>query len=91
MTRRPCFCRAAGRRRAERTGLTLLELMLALALASFVLVAIGMAIDLHLKLLDSRRGSVERIQLARAVLQRIADDLRATIQQHNADFSNVSG
>jgi len=44
--------------RSQRSGFTLLELMLALALTSVVLVAIGMAIDLHLRMLDSRRTSV---------------------------------
>ena len=70
--------------------MTLLEVMLALALTAVVLAAISMAIDLHLRMLDSRRGTVERIQLARAVLQIIANDLRATVQQNSTDFSAVA-
>ena len=74
----------------QRRGLTLLELMLALSLSAFVLVAVSMAIDLHLRVLQNRRGYVERIQLARAVLTIIANDLRATVQQNTTDFSALA-
>lgn len=74
-----------------RTAMTLLEVMLALTLTAVVLVAISMAIDIHLRLLDSRRGQVEQMQLARGVLQIIANDLRATVQQYSTDFSGVAG
>ena len=81
---------AAGRARprpsVRRRAMTLLEVMLALSLTAVVLAAISMAIDLHLRLLDSRRGSVERIQLARAVLQIIANDLRATVQRSGTEM-----
>ncbi len=77
-------------RPSSQRGLTLLELMLSLALTSLVLVAISMAIDLHLRMLDSRRSRVERSQLARAVLQRIASDLRGTVTPSNTDFSAIS-
>ncbi len=71
-------------------GMTLLEVMLALTLTAFVLVSISMAIDLHLRMLDSRRGDVERIQVARAVLKLIADDLRSTVQPSPIDFSSLA-
>lgn len=71
-------------------GMTLLELMLALTLSAFVLMAISMAIDLHLRVLQDRRDYVESIQLARAVLTIIANDLRATIQQNTTDFSALA-
>ncbi len=71
-------------------GMTLLEVMLALALTAVVLAAISMAIDLHLRLLDARRGDVERIQLARAILQIMANDLRSVIQQNTTDFSSLA-
>jgi hypothetical protein len=70
--------------------MTLLEIMLALTLTAFVLATISMAIDLNLRMLDSRRGDVERIQVARAVLQMIANDLRATVQPVETDFSALS-
>ncbi len=60
-------------------GFTLLEVMLALALSSLVLIAVTIAIDVNLRLLDSGRTHVEEAQLARALLRRIADDLRNAI------------
>lgn len=72
-----------------RTGLTLLELMLALALTAVLLGLIGMAVDVHLRMLDSRQARVERSQLARAILTRIATDLRSAIQP-SASASDMS-
>jgi hypothetical protein len=83
-------CPGTGRMVAPRVGMTLLELMLALTLSAVVLTAISMAIDLHLRVLQSRRDHVERIQLARAVLTIIATDLRATVQQNTTDFSSLA-
>jgi hypothetical protein len=77
------------RPRTRRRGLTLLELMLALALTTIVLGVVGMAIDINLRALDSRRDVVEDAQLARAVLRLIADDLRGAVQTPEADFSGV--
>ncbi len=74
---------------AVRSGYTLLELMLALTLAGFVLAAIGMAIDLHLRALDSRRTNVEEAEVARAVLRRMADDLRSAVAYTTIDFSSL--
>jgi hypothetical protein len=75
--------------RALRRGLTLLELMLALSLTTIVLGVIGMAIDLNLRALDSRRNVVEDAQLARAILRLIADDLRGAVRAPSIDFSSV--
>jgi Tfp pilus assembly protein PilV len=74
----------------KRIGLTLLELMLSMALTAVILVAIGMAIDLHLRMVDSRRSTVENAQVARAILNQIADDLRSTIQQTAGDMSGTA-
>jgi prepilin-type N-terminal cleavage/methylation domain-containing protein len=70
-------------------GFTLLELLLALTLASLVFVAVAMAIDLHLRTLDAGRNETEEAQLARAVMRRIADDLRGAVQSNPVDFSMV--
>jgi hypothetical protein len=75
----------------RRRGLTLLELMLALALTTIVLGVVGMAIDINLRALDSRRDVVEDAQLARAILRLIADDLRGAVQTPDIDLSAVSG
>jgi len=48
-------------------------------LTSLVLVALGMAVDFHLRVADRGRAHVEEAQLARALLHRIANDLRGAI------------
>jgi hypothetical protein len=73
----------------NRRGATLLELLLALALSVIVLSAIGAAIEMHLKMLGTRRTQVEETQLARAVLRRIADDLRSAVQYEVLDVSGL--
>ena len=70
-----------------RRGMTLLEVMLTLALTCMLLVAISMAIDLHLRMVDARRDDVERIQVARAVLNIIARDLQCAVEPCQTDFS----
>ena len=55
-------------------------MILALALTALVLVILGMAIDFHLRALDNGRSHVEEAQLARAVLQLIATDLRSALR-----------
>ena len=67
------------RLRSNRPGLTLLELLLALALTSLVLAAISMAVELSLRTLDVRRTDVEEAQLAQALLQIMARDLRSVV------------
>ena len=74
---------------ARRTGLTLLELILALALSVLVLMAIGMAIDVHYRMLDVRRTNVEEAQLARATLKRIAEDLKSIVNFAPPDLSGL--
>jgi hypothetical protein len=64
--------------------------MLALALTTIVLGVVGMAIDINLRALDSRRDIVEDAQLARAILRLIADDLRGAVQSPDVDFSSVA-
>lgn len=76
-------------RRPVRAGMTLLELLLALSLTGMVFVAIGMAIDLHLRSIDIGRTETEEAQLARALLRRMADDLRAAVQYQVIDFSSL--
>jgi hypothetical protein len=76
-------------RRAMRQGLTLLELILALALSVLVLMAVSMAINVHYRMLDVRRTNVEESQLARAALRHIADDLRSAVQFAPPDLSGL--
>jgi hypothetical protein len=70
----------------NRNAFTLLEVILALSLVVVVLGLVGLAVDIHLRLGDKGRTEVEEAQVARAVLHRIADDLRGAV----ADFSTQS-
>ena len=72
-----------------RRGMTLLELILALSLTVMLMAAIGMAVDLSLRTLNRRRGDVEEANLAQAILQLMANDIRAAIAYDPVDFSGV--
>jgi len=62
-------------------GFTLLEVILALGLSGLVLVAVAMALDIHLRLVDSNRTGVEEARLARVLLDHIAEDLTNVVQK----------
>lgn len=78
-----------GKSKADRRGFTLLELMLALGLTTIILLAISMAVDLHLRSFDARRKQLEESQLARAILKMIADDIRSTVLEYEQDLSGL--
>lgn len=78
------------RTRPLRTGMTLLELILALFIASLVMLAIGMAMQLQVMALDSRRNVVEEVQLARAIMRQISDDLRSAARYEVLTVSDSS-
>lgn len=67
----------AGSLSTGRGAFTLIEVVLAIALTSVVLVIVATAIHLFLFRVDASRTEVETAQLARTLLQQIADDLRA--------------
>jgi hypothetical protein len=75
--------------RHARAGVTLLELILALALSTIVMGLIAMAINLNFKMLDTKRTNVEETQLARSLLRHIADDIRAAVQYTPPDLSGL--
>jgi Tfp pilus assembly protein PilV len=62
-------------RSKQRSAFTLLEVLLALALTTITVFLIGAAIQVNLAVVDKSRNQVEEAQLARALLQRIRDDL----------------
>jgi hypothetical protein len=72
-------------------GFTLLEVILAVGLSVLVLIAVAMAVDIHLRLVDSNRTGVEEAQLARALLNRMADELRGTVLYNPVDMSKMIG
>jgi hypothetical protein len=70
------FSREAERLRS-RAGFTLLEVVLAIGLCGAVMALLATAIDLYLVRVDTSRTQVETAELGRALLTKIADDLRA--------------
>jgi hypothetical protein len=62
-----------------RSAYTLLEVILVLALTTVILGLIGMALHVHLGVADKCGGQVAEAQLARTLLQRIAEDLRNSV------------
>lgn len=58
-------------------GFTLLEIIIAIGLSGAVLGLLTMTIDMYLFRVDASRTQVETSQLARTLLKKIADDLRA--------------
>jgi prepilin-type N-terminal cleavage/methylation domain-containing protein len=79
----------AGKNSRNRRGLTLLEVMLAIALSAAVLVLIGTSVRLYLKITDIRHTTIEQSQLARTLLKMIANDLRSTVAGYEINFSDV--
>lgn len=77
-------------RTLARHGLTLLEVILTLGLMSLILFAIGQAIAIHLRMLDTRQTTVTEAQLARAVMKMIADDLRRSVEKNDFDQSELA-
>ena len=63
----------------RRAAFTLLEVLLALGLTAVVMVLVAVTLDVHLRAVDAGRTEVEEAQLARAILHRMADDLRGTV------------
>ncbi len=73
-------------RSKSTNAFTLLEVILAVALTAVIMVLIAGAIDMHLRQLTTRRAGIEEAQLARAILRRISDDLRAVVVNRPVDF-----
>lgn len=82
-------CRQSGTC-SPRAAFTLLELMLALSLMAVTLLAVNMAVNLHLRLFESRRSYLEESQLAREILRLIADDIRSATVPYEQDVSALS-
>lgn len=71
-------------------GFTLLEVVLAIGLCGAVMALLTTAIDLYLVRVDTSRTQVETAQLARALLNQMADDLRAVRFSSSAGTSSSS-
>ncbi len=62
-----------------RRAYTLIEVLISLFFMTVILMFIGMAIESNLRLLTIERTEVEEAQLARAVLEKIARDIRSVV------------
>ena len=69
----------------QSSGFTLLEVLLALGLTVVVLGLVSMSISTTLKLIDAGQSRTERDQLARAILTKIAGDIRGTFRYQPFD------
>lgn len=67
------------RSRARRDGFTLLEVLLASALAIVLMAALYVALDVQLRLAEAGRESIEEATLTRAIIMRIEGDLSSGI------------
>ncbi len=81
-TRRP--------RRATGAAFTLLEVLLSMVLLVVLISVVAGTIDFHLKQLTMRKTRIEESQLARVVLRRIADDLRAVAVSRPIDIGQAT-
>lgn len=70
-------------------GFTLLEVIVAIALAVLLLAAVYSGLSLYWKYTTAGKDEVERLQLARALLRRIELDLRSVVY-HDAAATGVS-
>ena len=63
----------------SKHGFTLFEVLAALGLSAMVMMMVASALQLHLRMTDTRRDNVENAQLARAILRHFTNDLRAAV------------
>lgn len=75
----------------DRDGFTLLEVMLALLLASILLFGMWLCVDVQLRVVERGREEVEQAQLARTILRRMGDDLRSAVLYQPMDMSALAG
>jgi prepilin-type N-terminal cleavage/methylation domain-containing protein len=73
-----------------RHAFTLLEVLLAIAISVLVMAIVGTAMFFQLQVVDSSRAEVEKAQLARALMQNIADDLRNVVRYEPQDVSSLA-
>ena len=72
-----------------RSAFTLLELILSLALTAVIAGLIGSLIQLYLVNQETGRDSVRQAQMARAILNMIAEDVRTTVRYQKFDTSGL--
>ncbi|MBN1589791.1 MAG: prepilin-type N-terminal cleavage/methylation domain-containing protein [Pirellulales bacterium] len=73
-----------------RRGFSLLEVILALSLTTVILLIIGTGVSVQLHAFGTSRARVERAQLARVLLHRMADDLHGLLPPTETSDSALS-
>jgi len=76
-------------KRRDAKGFTLLELLLALGLTAVVSILIGGLVQLFLVNETRGRDTVRQAQMARAILNMIAEDIRTTVRYYPYDTSGL--
>ncbi|TWU55534.1 PulJ/GspJ family protein [Rubripirellula reticaptiva] len=72
-----------------RSGFTLLEILLTLAMSVVLMILVGGAIQFYARDMNVRDMDIRQTQLAAAVMQMIEDDLRATLHTVPADMAGL--
>lgn len=76
--------------RSNRTGFTLLEVLLTLGLAVVLMALVGAVFQFYTREMDTSDMDIRQTVLASAVIQMIEDDLRATIFGEPADMEGLA-
>lgn len=84
------MCASRADTRWCRRGVTLIELILTLALAVVLMSLVGTAFTFYATKLDTRDTELRRVQLAHAILDMMADDLRASLYPPEFDDAALS-
>lgn len=74
------------RRQRRRTAHTLVEILLALGLSMVILTAVYAALDQHWRYAEAGQRQTERMQVTRALFERIAIDLRSAVFRPDVDL-----
>lgn len=75
--------------KCNRSGVTLLELIVSMAISALVLGLIMFAVNNHFYIVEKQRMHVEEVQLARALLNRIAIDIKSAVQYEGVDVTSA--
>lgn len=78
---------ATQRTKPNRRAFTLLELMLSLSLIVMATALIGSLMQMYARNFETRGDDIRRMQLARAVLNMIAEDIRSVVLEQEYDPS----
>lgn len=74
----------------SRTGHTLIEILLALGLSLVILTAVYAALDQHWRYAEAGQSQTERMQVTRALFERISLDLRSVVFRPGAGFDQAT-